>query len=528
MASLKRHLRNLENDLVGPDNRRLFFAWILGVTLILGLGLFFSSGSVSLLGVAEARESQVNFATPVTLHRVHVRPGQRIRKGELLFEYTEAETPGKEAPQSPRYYFAEMDGRISTINHRSGEKVAAFSPVLTLLPLKPVFVNGFVHEQLQASLKVGQKVEVFGAHGGAVPGRVVSLGAKIVPIPDRLLRIPSLSAWGREVVVQIPATNDFLPGEKVSVHKVWSNPWFSLAKADEAASADYYTNLEQPQLMEFPENFQNGFDPEISGVVYVPELKEFLLISDDYPGDKPFLMTMRTPGVVQNEIIPIQGLRKMKDVESISYRDNKLYLLSSMSASRNGDLDRSRRVLIRAQRQGQGFQLDGRVDLGSVLEKALGPALDTSLEVEGHALVNADMYLVLKNPTVHTHEILVVKIQNFENLFAASSLDSPQVRIVQRLKLELPRKNGEVEVTDAIFVGSDLYLASSFRKGDGSGIWKVDGQSGAVSLLQEYSIKHLESLVYDPCSHQIYGIFEGGKRNAIASLKVAGPEKGCQ
>lgn len=579
MSSFRSRFRRLEEDLVGPDNRRLFWAWAVAVLLILFLGFFLSSDSVSILGVAESREFHVNFESSVAIAQVHVITGQTVKKGDLLLELNQADLETQLLALKSRYdrlsaeiklrdqiaalaseseplpegtdplktewadtgreihvleerlknlfVFAEVQGRVGAVNFKAGEKAPAFSPIVTLLPLQPTYVNGFINENLQASLEVGQRVEVFGVHGQRVEGQIVSLGARIVPIPERLLRIPTLPAWGREVIVQIPPINDFLIGEKVSVRRLWTGSWMPIAQADENK------RIEGPFLgelveMEFPESITDKFQPEISALVYVPELRQFVMASDDYPKDKPQLLLMTTPGKVQKQMIPIEGLEKMEDLESISYQDNKLYLLSSMSATKKGNLKKERQLLARVVRKGVNFQATSWVDLKSELERVLGNSLDTDFEVEGHALQNEDLYLALKNPTETTRETLILKISNFERLFEGQDLSAADVSIAWRRHLSLPNKAIKVLITDMIFVGEDIYLASSFRGTEGSGIWKVNVPTGTMSLVQEFNKKHLEALAYLPCSNQLYGVFEGGDHNYLATLALPGGQKESQ
>lgn len=575
MASTKFSLKSLEEDLVGPDNRRLFWSWCLAVVIVFVVGFIFNSDSVSILGVAESREYQVNFDSPVTIQQVHVVAGQVVKKGDLLLELNQSELEAHLAVLKSRFdklkaeiklrdqisnlasevidipegadplktewfdtqreirlvedrlknlfVFAEVDGRVGAVNFKAGEKVSSFAPIVTLLPLQPTYVNGFINENLYSNLELGQPVEVQGTHGKAVQGQVISLGARIVPIPERLLRIPSLHAWGREVLVQIPPNNTFLVGEKVSVRKIWSGSWMPLAQADENKRVDGKT-ITDPEVLEFPDEITEKFQPEISGMVYIPELKQFVMTSDDYPKDKPFLMLMTVPGKVPRQVLSLEGLEKMEDIESISYHDSNLYLLSSLTPTKRGKIKKSRQLFAEVKRRGMNFRLEAKVDLLQEIQNALGNTLDADMEVEGHAIQGKDLYLALKNPTT-SGEILILKVAQFEKMFAGLPLESGDVTIARRLQLVLPDKDVEVLVTDLIFVGDDIYLASSFKGKTGSGIWRIDNATGAVSLLQEFSRKHLEALGYLPCSHQIYGVFEGGHNTYLATLTLSGVKK---
>lgn len=581
MKPLVNFIRQLEEDLVGADNRRLFGAWCVAVVFIALLGFYLNTDSVSILGVADSREFQVNFDNPVTIKQVHVLPGQTVKKGDLLLELnqtdlemqryvlklrfdklsaelklreqisslaqesgvlplgadplkieiadTQRELSLVEERLKNLFVFAEVDGRVGAVNFKSGEKAAGFTSILTLLPLTPSFVNGFINENLHAKLKIGDRVEVLSTNAGRIEGRVISLGARIVPIPQRLLRIQNLPAWGREIVVQIPEVNPLLIGEKVSVRRAWTSPFGSFAQADENPLNIYKMSLE-PERLEVPAQISRHFQPEISGMVYVPELKQFVLISDDYPEDHPFLLLMNEAGVIQEHSLPISGLQKMEDIESISLQEDSLFLLSSLTNTKKGKVRKERQMFVELRRQGMEFHFSAQVDLREALLKAASESSDELLrelfldpsefEVEGHFLREGNLYLALKNPLGPAREIFILKVQNFRSIFSTGRILAKDLSLDRRISLSLSDKDIEVAVTDMLSVGGSIYLSSNYRGKDGSAIWKLDESTGAVSLLQEFKRKHLEALALLPSRCQIIGVFEGREGNFITRLSL--------
>lgn len=586
MKSLKQALRHLEIDLVGPDNRRLFLAWCFAVAIILSLGFYLNTDSISILGVADSREFQVNFDSPVAIKQLHVYPGQLVKKGDLLIELNQSDLEmqlyvlksrsdklaaeiklreqishlAQDAGALPSgadplktewtdtqreiqlvedrlkhlFVFAEVEGRVGAVNFKVNEKVPAFSPILSLLPLAPTFVNGFINESLHSQLKIGDRVEVAAVNGSIVQGRVMSLGARIVQIPQRLLRIQNLQAWGREIVVQIPEKNSLLIGERVSVRKRWSSSFVNFAQADEASKPDLIKQKD-PEPIEIPPAISDEFEPEISGLAYVPGLSQFVAISDDYPKDHPVLLLMSAQGEIQEHTLEIQGLKKMEDIESVSYHRDSLYLLSSLSPTKKGKTKSHRQMFVRAERRGMEFQLKQEMNLQEALLKAFqqSPEKDLNnlaqnpedIEVEGHAFKGADLYLALKNPLGPQHEILILKITEFRQMLDTETLHPENLTIARRLPLSLPDKGIEVAVTDMIFIDDQIYLASNFRGKDGSAIWRIDERTGAVNLVQEYPQKHLEALAVLPSRCEILGVFEGKHGNFLTALSLPGAKK---
>jgi len=586
MKSFKRTLSQIEEDLVGTDNRRLFVAWCLAVTGVLGLGMFLNTDSVSILGVADSREFQVNFDSAVAIKQLHVHPGQLVKKGDLLIELNQNDLEMQLYVLKSRYdkltaemnlrqqisslaedagalasgadplktewkdtkreiqlveerlkhllVFAEVEGRVGAVNFKAGEKASAFAPILTLLPLSPTIVNGFINENLHSQLKIGDRVDVASVNGSLVQGKVMSLGARIVQIPQRLLRIQALQAWGREIVVQIPEKNSLLIGERVSVRRSWRSSFLNLAQADEAAITAP-SRQKEPEFIEIPLSIREQFSPEISGAAYVSALNQFIVVSDDYPKDRPLLLLMSENGRIQDRILKIHGLEKMEDIESVSYQDNSLYLLSSLAPTKKGKSNSRRQIFARAERQGLEFQLKQEMNLQEALVKVFANSTDPVLknlalhpediEIEGHALRAKDLYLAMKNPVGPRQEILILKIKDFSNMLNAQSLQPENFSIARRLPLRLPDKDIEVAVTDMIFIGDQIYLASNFRGKDGSAIWRIEESTGAVNLVQEYRQKHLETLAVRPSQCELLGVFESENGNFLTRLPLPNAKK---
>jgi len=589
MRFIKNHLRRLEEDLVGSDNRRAFLVWCCAVVVMIAAGFYLNSDSVSILGVAESREYQVNFDRSVAIKQIHVLNGQDVKKGDLLLELNQSDLEmqlyvlkaradklsaelklrdqissvvqdGHSLPANADplriewqdtqrekslveerlrnlFVFAEVDGQVGAVNFKVGEKVPAFAPILTLLPPNPTYVNGFINENLYSHIEVGESIEVASVSGAVIRGRVISLGSRIIQIPERLLRINNLPAWGREVVVQIPAKNTFLIGEKVSMRRPLISTFFKVAQADEIQSADVGIAAE-PERIEFPEEILESFQPEISGMVYIPELKKFVLVSDDYPKNKPMLLLMSDSGQVQKEMLEIEGLDKMEDIESLSYQNSKLYLLSSLAPTKTGVFKQKRQLFAMANRKDLSFQLVSQVDLRKallkILENSQAPILQElakhnyNLEVEGHAIRAEDLFLALKNPVGVGREVVILKIHKFENLLKGMPLAEGDVSVAHRIALPVTEEGVQVLVTDMIFFNNQTYLASSYKGQDRSAIWKIDDQNNTINLVQEFKRKHLEALGILTKNCRLYGIFESKAGNFLTTLALPAVKKGSE
>jgi|GEM_PF-1388896 len=592
MKTLKSLIRSFFEDVVGTDNRFLFAVWILALSLILGFGFVLSYEPVSIQGVAESREYQVNFDNAVEIKHIYVLPNQIVKKGDLLIELNQTDLEQQLRVLKSRYdrlsaelklrqqisrltsegvvlplsadplqveltdtqremsvienrmrnlfVFAEVDGAVGTVNFKSGEKAPAFAPLITLVPLNPTYVNGYVNENYRSSVSVGEMVEVSSAGGKSVQGRVVSVGSRIVPIPQRLLRIQSLPAWGREVVVKIPVHNDFLLGEKVSVRKNWGLSLFSTAQADESESKWAAPAQVMIEDMNIPDSITEQFRPEISGLVYLPEVRQFAMISDDYPDSRPLILLMDSAGEVSSRMIPIENLDKMKDIESISLQGPYLYIMSSLSANKKNHLDAGRQMFVKVRREGLRFTLEKKMDLRLALIKALESSRDpvlkdiaaralgteqSDLEVEGHAVQGDALYVALKRPVLVANQGIILKIESLEQMLETGSIDPKDLSVAARFQMPFRDPEERLSISDLIIDGDSFYIATSCHEQKCSAVWRLSPQSSRAELMQELTARKLEGIAIHPGERKIYGVFDSKKKFRLVTIPYAGVKR---
>ena len=124
--------------------------------------------------------------------------------------------------EEKRMVFVSMvHGIVDSVNYKAGERVAPFSPILTISGHRPTLVRGYIHERVRTDIAVGDPVEVvaLGMRPAKIQGHVSGLGSRLLEIPPRMWKTPSIPMWGREVIVQIDTANPLFQGEMVSVHK---------------------------------------------------------------------------------------------------------------------------------------------------------------------------------------------------------------------------------------------------------------------------------------------------------------------
>ena len=317
---------------------------------------------------------------------------------------------------------------------KGGEKVAAYSPVMSIINNEPSFVKGYIPESHFSAIQVGETVTITSTNNKTpVSGVVTGLGGRIIPLPTRLLKNHNLPLWGREIIVKIPENNGFILGEKVNIaygKNVWDNiarALFSVSLSELAAKEPYKKKLNKsqkdltnnpsasgssPDSVEprsgiifkplhsgegnndlTPNPLQNGegerglveivsdepLKIEASGAVFVEENEKFIVVSDETEKKQPLLFEVGKDGSAKR--IKIENLNKINDIESIAKESGNSYLvMSSMSYSKKGKLKAERRILASFTLTQGKAELKNAVDFYEILkdfaEKSEGAAAD--------------------------------------------------------------------------------------------------------------------------------------------------------
>ncbi|HYC86809.1 MAG TPA: biotin/lipoyl-binding protein [Chryseosolibacter sp.] len=113
--------------------------------------------------------------------------------------------------------YASADGVVENIYVRKGEQVDAFTSLLSIHPLHPTTVVGYLvgkKEQPQVGSEV--VVQSFENKDIVSNGKVIGYGA-VVALPEILQKSTAVKAFGREVFIEIMPQNRFAAGEKVLI-----------------------------------------------------------------------------------------------------------------------------------------------------------------------------------------------------------------------------------------------------------------------------------------------------------------------
>jgi len=114
--------------------------------------------------------------------------------------------------------FAVADGVVQNVYIKPGEQVASFTPLLSITPVRPTTVIGYLAGKNNNTFSVGDSVTIsmLGNKSIAVKGRVIGYGA-VTELPEILQKSTAVKAFGRELFIEITAQNNFANGEKVLI-----------------------------------------------------------------------------------------------------------------------------------------------------------------------------------------------------------------------------------------------------------------------------------------------------------------------
>jgi HlyD family secretion protein len=115
--------------------------------------------------------------------------------------------------------YATSDGIVGSVLCKVGEQIPAFITLMTLYEENPTQVKGYVLENLMLKVNMGDSISVHASvkDNSPLKGEVIGLGSRIVEIPERLRKNPAFKTYGREVIISIPADNNYLQSEKVTL-----------------------------------------------------------------------------------------------------------------------------------------------------------------------------------------------------------------------------------------------------------------------------------------------------------------------
>jgi len=346
------------------------------------------------------------------------------------------------------------DGRVIAVYARAGDVIDAFQPFLAVVEDSPSYMEAYVPERASLTLAEGERVTVSSMRSGVKPtgGTVRFVHREVSPLPERLV-VGRTHPWVRRVYIELDCPHELLPGEKVRVRIVPERTGLSghlscsADAAEQKSPAALGGGPDNPEFKEvyLPDRLRMRTRFEPSGLVWLEDIKRFLVISDD-TGCKsendhaPWLFLMDADGRVEPEPVKLDGIDEINDLEAVADKgDGIIYLLSSQSLNKKGRRSASRQYLLEVERRGRQFTVSRRIRLFSLLTRsygadelaALGLTRASSdgklvLDIEGMAYRDGCLYLGLKEP-VGEEGAVIWRLTDPDRAFEGPKLASGQV-----------------------------------------------------------------------------------------------------
>ena len=114
--------------------------------------------------------------------------------------------------------YAIADGVIGNVYIKEGEQVSAYTPLLSMTPVRPTTVIAYLVGTKTQEYEVGASVSVkaYGTADAPVKGKVIGYGS-VSELPEILQKSTAVKAFGREIFIEISGDNNFANGQKVLI-----------------------------------------------------------------------------------------------------------------------------------------------------------------------------------------------------------------------------------------------------------------------------------------------------------------------
>jgi multidrug resistance efflux pump len=346
------------------------------------------------------------------------------------------------------------DGHVSQIARRAGDAVPAGQPVLAVTAPPTNRVVACAYEYEAPLVHVGATAFLFSRTegGGTLRGRIVGIGP-IMELPVRCWPQPRQTTWGRMVSIVLDKPAPLVAGQAFNVRlegKRNGSTGEALAAPVTRTSAPATTSASGVALMTVPDALRaiSRFEP--SGLIWVPRLARYVVVSDDTglkesDDHAPWLFAMDAQGRVDAKPLRIDGVQTVNDLESIAAGKNgALYVLSSQTYSKKGKRKADRQAFLRIAPAGAGYRVEAKVALADLLDgepsarARLGITDTRQLNIEGMtAAADGGLLIGLKAPVTDDGQALVWRMRDPDRLLRTGKLSDAGLELFAKVKLSV-------------------------------------------------------------------------------------------
>jgi hypothetical protein len=252
-------------------------------------------------------------------------------------------------------------------------------------------------------------------------------------------------------------------------------------------------------------------NPELSGIVWSPSLRRYLVVTDDSglrtkgTNHQPLLLRLSEDGALDKTPVPIRGVKAINDPESIcAGPDGGYFLVTSHSPNREDRTTADRRQLLQLKDTRDGLQAVAWLDLtniedGRSLLALAGLPTDGRLDIEAVTYHGGALYVGLKSPLTPGGEAVIVRLPKPLDALRVGKLPANAVERFAALPLCVHAKGSRVcqGISDMTFLSDgSLVLSANAPKGGpkdhGGALWHARspvGQTPPVLLVRFHKLK---------------------------------------
>ncbi len=506
------------------------------------------------------------------------RPELQPLKAEM--EILKAELAQIDARTLAAQLRAPFDGVVHRVLLQPGDVAVAGQGVLVLRKPEVDRVVGYAIGAVARRLQLGGavRVERRDGTGQRLHGHVMGFGG-VAPIPLQLQSIPPRAPLAAEEIIIGLDDGTVLPGEPVDIEFVpgvlhgppgrKALPQRAGAEPPQVAGAPGPPGGHPPQpgpalpaqptattavavpprLVQVPAALAQVTRLELSGLLWLPERKRFVVVSDDtgLQGKQegaPWVFGMTDSGQLDAEPWPIAGLEGVSDLEAVTRGpDGELWLLASQSINRKGKRPEARSLLARVEVRPHGLVAPGRAHLAyargrraaqggwpslglggrdSCYRKG-GDGFDRELDLEGIAMDGEALLLAVKHPLDDQGRALIWRLADPGRLLQTGGLADNQLTVWARVKLGVgPGAALPAGFADLLRLDDGRLLALATALGDAdeghldrglhSALVAITDPTGRaqVQIVENFAGLHAEGVAFGPSGSLLTVVFDRG------------------
>ena len=272
-------------------------------------------------------------------------------------------------------------------------------------------------------------------------------------------------------------------------------------------------------------------NPELSGIVWSPSLRRYLVVTDDSglrekgSYHAPLLLGLGENGALDHAPIPIRGVKSINDPESIcAGPDGTFFLVTSHSPNRESKTAADRRLLLQLKVDKDALKVLARTDLtkvkrgGSFLALA-GLPPEGRLDIEAVTYQGGALFIGLKSPLTDSGEAVIVRLSDPVGALRSGKLRGKAIERFAAVPLCVAVKDRQVcqGISDMTFLpDGSLVLSANAPKGGpkdhGGSLWHLPVPVGKTPpvLLQRFAHLKPEGVTLSASGHSLIVVFDRG------------------